>query len=234
MIQDELDQINVPAEVTAASGTEMHQLMNELTRARSALDEATKDLAETKQQLNELKRSPEVLKVEAKIRSLEKDFSRVQRDIERIPQLRSQSQTIISDVNSRLAELNPEWDIDYLDNFQSSLEQREKLDELAARQSELTKQQAEVDASRPDLQQRVEAAAGRLTELEDFQPVPEVAELLARESAYRSAAASLEEATANESAFNRQLAELRKRLTPLFVDPKLTENEIAELPVPLE
>lgn len=234
VIQDELDQINVPAEVTASSGTEMQQLMNELTRARSALDEATKDLAETKQQLNELKRSPEVLKVEARIRSQEKDFSRVQRDIEQIPKLQIQSQEIVSDVKSRLAELNPEWDIDYLDNFQSSLEQREKLDELAARQSELTKQQAEVDARRPDLQHRVEAAANRLTELEDFQPVPEVAELLARESAYRSATASHEEATANEQAFNRQLAELKKRLTPLFVDPKLTENEIAELPVPLE
>ena len=234
VIQDELDQIKVPAEVTAASGAEMQQLMNDLPRAMSSLEDAAKELTETQQQLNELRLSPEVLKVEAMIRSIEKDFSRVQRDMERIPQLQSQSQTILADVKSRLAELNPEWKLDYLDTFQLSLEPSEKLEELTARQTDRTRRQAEADARRPDLKQRVEAAADRLAELESVQPVPEVAELLERESAFRSAIASLAEATANERAFNRQLTTLKKRLKPLFADSKLTEDEIAELHVPLE
>lgn len=234
VIQSELDKIKVPAEVTAASGAEMQQLLNDLARAKSSLEDATKELTETEQQLNELTLLPDVLKVEAKIRSIEKDFSRVQRDMERIPQLQSQSQTILADVKSRLAELNPDWKLDYLDSFQLSLEPSEKLEELTAQQTDLKRRQAEADARRPDLKQRVEAASDRLAELESVQPVPEVAELLERESAFRSAVASLEEATANETAFNRQLTTLKKRLKPLFADSKLTDDDIAELPVPLE
>ncbi|MFT4556454.1 MAG: hypothetical protein ACI92S_001799 [Planctomycetaceae bacterium] len=233
-IEDELEQIEVPAGVTAASGPEMQQLLNDQTRATSSLDDATKELAETKQQLNELKLAPEVLKVEAKVRSLEKDFSRVDRDQELLPQVRSQSQTILADVKSRVAGLNPEWNLDYLDTFQSSLEQREKLEELTARQSDLTKRQAEVDARRPDLKQRVEAAAERLTELEGVRPVPEIEELLERELAFRSAVASLEESTANAASLDRQLTTLKKRLSPALANPKLADDDLAALPVPLE
>jgi len=233
-IEGELEQIEVPAEVTAASGAEMQQLLNDRERATTSLDDATKELVETEQQLDELKLSPEVLGVEAKIRLLEKDFSRVERDMERLPQLQSQSQTILADVNTRLAELNPEWKLDYLDSFQSSLEQREKLEELAAQQTELTKRQAEAAARRPDLKQRVEAATERLAELEGVRPVPEIEELLERESAFRSAVTSLEESTANAASLNRQLLTLKKRLSPVLATPKLADDELAALPVPLE
>jgi len=233
-IEDELEQIAVPAGVTAASGAEMQQLLIDQSRATSSLDDATKELAETEQQLNELKLAPEVLGVEAKIRSLEKDFSRVERDRELLPQLRSQSQTILADVQSRLAELNPEWNLDYLDSFQSSLEQREMLEELTARQADLTKRQAEVEARRPDLKQRVDSAAIHLTELASVRPVPEIEELLERESAFRSAVASLGESTANAASLNRQLSTLKKRLSPVLATPKLADDELAALPVPLE
>ncbi len=233
-IENELEQIEVPDGVTAASGAEMQQLLNDQSRATSSLDVATKELTETEQQLNELKPAPEVLDVEAKIRSLEKDISRVERDRELLPQLRSQSQTILADVQSRLADLNPEWNLDYLDSFQSSLEQREMLEELTTRQADLAKRQAEIDARRPDLQQRVEAAADRLTELESVRPVPEIEELLERESVFRSAVASLEESTANVASLNRQLGTLKKRLSPVLANPKLADDEFSVLPVPLE
>lgn len=233
-IESELEQIDVPAGVTTASGTEMQQLLNDQARSKSSLDDATKELAESEQQLSELKLSPDVLKVEAKIRSLEKDFSRVEREMERLPRLQSQSQTILADVQSRLAKLNPDWDLAYLETFQSSLEQRETVEELTTRQSDLTKRQAEVDVRHPDLKQRVDSAADRLTLLKNVQPAPEMEELLERESAFRSTIASLEESTSNEASLDRQLATLHKRLSPVLANPKLADDELAVLPVPLE
>ncbi|NQV26720.1 MAG: AAA family ATPase, partial [Rhodopirellula sp.] len=233
-IQDELEQIKIPAGVTAASGAEMQQLLNDLARARSALSDAAEELAETELTLKRLKLSPEVVKVEARIRSLEKDFSRVQRDMELLPQRRSQSQTILADVKSQLADLNPDWDLTYLDTFQSSLEQREKLDELATLWSELERRRTETAARLPDLKQRVNEATARLAELAVVKAIPEVDEILERESAFQIATAGLEDSAATETSLNGQLAILRKRLAPALANPMLTDDELAELPVPLE
>ena len=233
-VQAELDQITVPDSVTPASDSEMQQLQNDLSRAESALKEAENELAETTQALQSLTLCPEVLGVEAEIRSLEKELSRVERDLKQIPQLKGQSQAILADVRSRLADLNPDWELSYLESFQSSLEQREQLDELVARQAELEKRQAEAIARRPDLKQRVEVATSRLAELENVQAVPEVDEILERESEFRSATENLKESEAAEQALNNQLAAIRTRLTPVLIDPEMADSLLAALPVPLE
>ena len=233
-IQEELDQISIPEGVTVASRAELEGLQKELLDASSATDEAVKELAETERNLGSLELAPEFLQAESQIRTLEKELSRIQRDLELVPQLRSQSRTIQSEVESRLLELNPAWDLTYLDAFRSSLEQREKLDELAAQWSQLEKQKAELAARRPDLQQRVEEAEARLAELKVVQAAPELDELLERESAYRAAVASLQDVGEAQASLMQRSNELRKRLTPLLATPDLTDDELAALPVPLE
>jgi uncharacterized protein YhaN len=232
--QEELDQIEIPEGVTSTSGAELQRLQDDILRASASLDEASEELSETKRKLNILELSPEILKVEARIRSLEKDFRRIQRDQELIPQLHSESETILAEVNSRLAGLNPDWDCEYLAGFRSSLEQREKLDELANRWSQLETQRAELTARRPDLKQRVENATERLAELKNVESTPELDAILEREPEYRGAVATLAESSETQASVVNQLATLRKRLAPLLVNTDLPDDELAELPLPLE
>ena len=198
------------------------------------IDETTSDLTETEQQLASLELSPKVLTLEARIRTLEKEFSRIQRDQELIPQLRSESSTILADVQSRLADLNPDWDLDFLGRFQSSFEQREKLEALATRWSELETLRAEISARRPDLEKRVDAASDRLAELRNVQSVPELDAILERESSYRAANAALADASEKQTSTTNQMNALKRRLSPCLSATDLTDEELAALPVPLE
>ena len=233
-VQEELDTIRIPDGITAASGTELERLQSELRRASASLEAAVKELAETQQNLSELQLAPEFVAAEPQIRSLEKEVSRIQRDLEQAPQLQSQSQTILDQVKSRLGELNSAWDVGYLDTFQSSLEQREKLDELTTRSSQLEMRRTELAARQPDLQNRVTEAATRLEELVNVQPVNEIDGILERESAYRATIASLEEATETQASLSSQLTVFRKRLTPVLSNSILSDDKLSELPVPLE
>lgn len=233
-VQEELDTIDIPDGITAASGAQLERLQTELRRASASFDAAAKELVETQQNLSELQLAPEFVVAEPQIRSLEKDVSRIKRDLEQAPLLQSQSRTILTQVRSRLCELNSAWDVDYLDTFRSSLEQREKLDELATRSSELEKWRAELAARKPDLQKRVTEATTRLAELVNVQPVTEFDGILEQESAYRATITSLEEATETQASLRSQLTVLRKRLTPVLSNPDLSDDELSELPVPLE
>lgn len=233
-VEEELALTKVPAEITAASGSELERLLADQRRAQATLDETTSDLTETEQQLASLELSPKVLTLEARIRTLEKEFSRIQRDQELIPQLRSESSTILADVQSRLTDLNPDWDLDFLSRFQSSFEQREKLEALATRWSELETLRAEISARRPDLEKRVDAASDRLAELRNVQSVPELDAILERESSYRAANAALADASEKQTSTTNQMNALKKRLSPCLSATDLTDEELAALPVPLE
>ena len=233
-VEEELAQTKVPAGVTATSGAELERLLADHRRVQASLDESTMELTETEQQLAALELSPEILKLEARIRTLEKEFSRIKRDQESIPQLRRESSTILADVQSRLVNLNPDWNLEFLSTFQSSLEQRAKLEELTTRWSQLETLRAEIAARRPDLKKRVDAASVRLTELSNIQSVPELDALLERESNYRATAAALADASENQASITRQLKALKKRLSPTLSAPDLPDEELAALPVPLE
>ena len=178
--------------------------------------------------------SPAFLKVEAKIRSLGNEFSRIQRDQELIPQLYYESSKIRADVESRLADLNPNWDLEFLSNFQSSLEQREKLEELASRFLQLETQRTKTSARQPDLKKRVDVASERLTELSSVQHTPELIAILEREPNYRAAVAALADASEIQASITSQLNSLKKRLSPILSAPDLTDEELNALPVPLE
>lgn len=233
-VEEELAQTKLPPGVTAASGSELERLLGDKQRTQSSLDDSKAELTETEQQLAALKLSPAFLKVEAKIRSLEKEFSRIQRDQELIPQLYYESSKIRADVESRLADLNPNWDLEFLSNFQSSLEQREKLEELASRFFQLETQRAKTSARRPDLKKRVDVASDRLAELSSVQHSPELIAILEREPSYRAAVAALADTSEIQASITSQLNSLKKRLSPILSAPDLTDEDLDALPVPLE
>jgi uncharacterized protein YhaN len=233
-VEEELAQTKLPPGVTAASGSELERLLADQQRTQSSLDESKAELAETEQQLAALELSPAFLKIEAKIRTLDKEFSRIQRDQESIPQLQNESSTIRADVESRLSALNPDWDLEFLSKFQSSLEQREKLEELASRFAQLENQRAKISARRPDLKKRVDAATDRLADLSSVQPAPELVAILEREPSYRAAAAALTDASETQASITSQLGVLKKRLSPSLSASGLTDEELEALPVPLE
>lgn len=233
-VREELEQIVIPDGISAASGSELDQLQHDLRRVKESLAEAERELAETELALGNLELSPEFLKAESQIRSLEKEVSRIKRDTEQIPTLKTESQTAQSEVEQRLSELNPTWDVDYLEQFQSSLAQRERLDELATEHTQLGKSQGELAVQLPDLQRRVAEGQSRLQELESVKPAPEFEEILNRESSYRADISSCDEAIEKQASLSGQLNGLRDRLAPVFNNPDLTDEELEKLPVPLE
>ncbi len=95
------------------------------------------ELGDIKVQLGQLSLDPELMHYEAEIRQLFQDLTQIAGYRRDIPLRESQSEEKRSQISSRLRELNPDWDLPQLNDFRTTIAQRDAVEKLATERSEL-------------------------------------------------------------------------------------------------
>lgn len=232
--REELAGLEIPESVTPSTGKQFELLQSDFQRAREAQKKEQNQLAELELELTGLKLEPELLQHEGAIRALDKDANRVQRDSEQIPELLSESRSLANQTDRLLKQLAPDWDAEFLECFQAGLEREDRLERLAEERTEIDRCRGELAARRPDLTKRVADAEKRLESLQAVDVDVSLETLVENEGNYRSWLVTrndLQEALASQQSETVQLA---NGLTSILPEASLSNEELAEIPVPLE
>ncbi|MBW1660172.1 MAG: AAA family ATPase [Deltaproteobacteria bacterium] len=163
--------LEVPAGFSANAVAEFDKAKQRLDEIQKELHEAEKEEANAKSKLANIQLDPKILDAEADIRSLQKSVEKIRDCLKDIPECRQESETIKERVLRLIHRLNPSWTFDQLEQFQTSLAQREEIEK---RGKELSKLEHSCDSWREKRAELVEEMETEQRELEALGTVPSV------------------------------------------------------------
>lgn len=145
--QRELETLNVPAHVPPDGAAQLLRLKERQEEIERELAEFEQELREAQLELNSLQFDPAVLERAAEITRLVRKLEQVEGYRRDIPLRQQESQQRTERVAAQLRKLDPSWTFAHLDQFQTSLAQRETAATLAEELKNIDARLAELQAS---------------------------------------------------------------------------------------
>ncbi len=210
------------------------QLARQKTRREELTDELAifeQDLKDKREELAQIELRPVVVEAEDQIRSLTQQLGEVAGFRRDVPLREAESNEIKLQVQTKLRELNPEWDLSHLERFRTSLDQRQSVEQLDDEWKKLTRRRAELTARQPGLEDDISRYREQLAELQDAETPERLEAIVEAEAGYRANLSSLDQLQEEADRLTRETGKLMDRLN----GPLQTQLDFSEhLPVPLE
>ena len=220
-LQQELDEIE-PADAFPINSIDtFRSTVEKLQLIDDDISEIQKELANTTSSLAALRLDPDAIEQEAVIRQLVQELGRI-RDCRRdIPLRRQEAATIKKGVVSSIADLNPNWGLKDLEEFRTTLAQRDAVEQL---DDDISEARQTVRVIEQDLKAARTRLAKEQREYEKLQSVDvgeELAQLCEQSSRHESDRDELQELERLSAAAEVELDKLRIRLSgPVRVGPE--------------
>ena len=229
--QRELSGLNVPDGFPADGAKELARLKKRREELAGELAEYEQELAEKTQQLESLKLDPEIVACESEIRELAKQVSEIEGYRRDLPLRQQECDEIKSSVLARLRELNPDWDQSQLDQFKTSLAQRDTIERLKQERDELDRRHVELTAQRPAVENDVRLLSESLKALEPVGAPTRLEVFVDGESKYRANCDKRDELAEELRELDAQIGAMSASLNgPLHAELEFQQP----LPVPME
>ena len=227
----ELQTLEVPPDFPPAAADEYARCRETLDHVDADLSEAASELEAVVDALSRIALSPGLLEREAEIKHLEQQIGRIQAVCHDLPQRQEAAASSRTTLLAKLAELNPEWGLEKLDQFRSSLAQRESFEAMRTTWDQLERKKAELCAQRPALLADIATAQNRLAELQTMETLPLLEELIERHAQYEVDQKAVRDIQQHLQCVSAELQTLRTRL-----DAPLSQglSNAEKLPVPME
>ncbi len=219
--------VNLPANVI----DDFQRLQAERNGVREQLNHVDENLSDRNAERDSLKLQPGLLAEEARIQSLHQELGRIRGHLKRLPDDRERSESMRSELTARLKEVNADWTLANLDQFQSSMAQRATIQELADRDSDLSKQETSLAMRRSELDRQLTAARKRLDEMEDVRVLPGLEDLVERPREYESQQAAVRERDKKIAQMRSQTVDVSARLCAVVGADSI---DFAALQLPLD
>jgi len=182
----ELADLDVPSEFPADGGRQFANLKERRDEVADDLTNDEEELAGLQRERAEIQLAPIIVKNEAEIRRLSQKVSEIGGYERDIPKRQQESDDKRSAVTTMLSELNPDWDHTQLDQFKTSLEQRDAIERLEESRDALSQRHMECTAKKPALINDIRKLRENLEGLQQIEVTAGLDELVGSETSYRS------------------------------------------------
>ena len=213
---EELAELSVPPDFPLDGAAQLHRLKKRREEIADELQAVANDLQAETRDLQDLKLAPELIDCEAQVRQLQRQITQIESCRGDSLMLEPKSKAIKSTVATRLRELHPKWDPSQLEQFESTIAQRETIERLKREREQLDHERGVLDAEH-------RAIAADIASLQQ-----QLAQIGTTDS-FEDLAALLDEAPTYQRNLER-LAELREQAAELDEQVKVAA---AKLKAPL-
>ena len=228
--QQELDSLEVPETFPLAAADEYRHLQQQLAQVEEDLEKAKAELADIEGELSEIRLAPELIAQEPAIKKLFQQLEQIASCRRDIPLRKHEAQTTRNQILAVLSELHPGWDLSHLEQFRTSLAQRERVERLAEEFDDLQKRAQALSLQHKDRATKLNEDLRELERLKAIPPARELESLSQRAGQYYSDREQLEQVATELAVLDGQIDQLRGEMAgPLGIAPEGVES----LPVPL-
>ncbi len=228
--REELSQLQAPEGFPPGGDERFRNACRLRAKLTDDLQQARNDVSELADKLAAIELRPGLVAKEAEVKRLVRDVGRMRQYAEHVPQRRQEGESIKDNVLAQVKQLNPQWDLSHLDQFQTGLAQRDAIEAMEQEDNEIRRGRDKLEARRPDLVDDAERIESELNKLAKVQSVPELEQLVERATAYQTERDTADDLNQEIRDAQADLDELKRQLeAPL----KMEVNDPAGLPIPL-
>ena len=120
-----------------------------------------------------------------------------------------------------MSELHPDWDLSHLEQFRTSLAQRDRVEQMAKELADLQKRAETAALQHKDKEAKLKSDLQELERLKAIPPAPQLEKLTRRAGQYRADQEQLEQLDDQLAELDGQIAQLRRQIAgPLGIAPE--------------
>jgi len=227
---EELASLDVPTTFPLAAAEEFRQFRQQLLQVSEEVVAAENELAETVADLDQIHLAPELIAEEVAIKKLVQQLAQVASCRRDIPLRQHEADTARSQLLATLNELHPGWDLSHLEEFRTSLAQRDRVDRMATESTTLERQAQTLLLQHTQKQATLAKDLQELKRLKAVPAVPQLEKLIQRAGQYHADCEQVEQTEAQLAALDGQIAQLRRQIAGPF---SIAPEQVESLPVPL-
>jgi uncharacterized protein YhaN len=228
--EKELASLDVPATFPLSAAEEFRKFRQQLQQVREEVVAAENELADTEADLTQIHLAPELIAEEAAIKKLVQQMAQVSSCRRDIPLRQHEANTTRSQVLATLNELHSGWDLSHLEEFRTSLAQRDRVDRMAAESAALEKQAQTVLLQHRDKQAALAKDLQELNHLKEVPAVPQLEMLIKRAGQYQADCEQVEQTEVQLATLDGQAAQVCRQMAGPF---GIVPEQVESLPVPL-
>jgi uncharacterized protein YhaN len=208
----EISELQAPAGFPANGDQRFRSARQRRDELAEELRQAREEFADLSDKLGEIKERPELVGRDADVKRLEKEVGRMRQYATHIPQRRQESETIKEAALTKVKFLNPQWGLVHLDQFQTSLVQRDAIATLEEDHQEIERERDKLESRRPDLAEEIAWKESELAKTTDVECVPGLERLVESAAEYQAdrkvaeeLKSAIEDARVSRESLKRQL-----------------------------
>jgi uncharacterized protein YhaN len=222
--------LDVPTTFSLAAAEDFRQLRQQLQQVSEEVVAAENELADTEADLTQIHLAPELIAEEAAIKKLVQQLAQVASCRRDMPLRQHEADTARSQLLATLNELHPGWDLSHLEEFRTSLAQRDRVDRMATESAGLEKQAQTLLLQHRQKQAMLAKDLQELNRLKAVPAVPQLEMLIQRAGQYQADCEQVEQTETQLVTLDGQLAQLRRQIAGPF---GIAPEQVELLPVPL-
>ena len=226
----ELVSLDVPATFPLAAAEEFRQTRQQLRQLSEEVIAAENELAEIDADLNQIHLEPELIAQESAIKQCVQQVAQVASCRRDLPLRQHEAHMARTELLATLNELHPGWDLSHLEQFRTSLAQRDRVERMAAESAALEKRAETLLLQHTEKQAKLTKDLRELQRLKSIPAVPQLEKLIQRVGQYRADCEQAELSVTQLAALDSQIDQIhRKTAGPFGIETEKLES----LPVPL-
>ncbi len=227
---EELASLDVLATFPLAAAEEFRQIRQQLRQLGEEVKVADDELAEIKADLVQIHLEPELIAKEAAIKQCVQQLTQVASCRRDIPLREHEAKMARTELVATLSELHPGWGLSHLEQFRTSLAQRDRVKRMEAESASLEKRAEKLLLQHTDKQAKLKKALQELKRLEAIPAVPQLETLIQGAGQYHNDCEQLEQFAPQLAAFDDQIDQLRQKIAGPF---GIAAAQVESLPLPL-
>ena len=227
---EELASLDVPATFPLAAAEEFRQIRQQLRQLGQEVESAEDELAEVNADLAQIHLEPDVIGQEAAIKQCVQQLAQVASCRRDIPLRQREAEMARAALVAALSELHPGWGLSHLEQFRTSLAQRDCVKRMEAESASLEKRAEKLSLQHRDKQAKLSRDLQELQRLQAIPADPQLEKLIQRAGQYRSDCEQLEQIAPQLAALDDQIGELRQQIAGPF---GIVAAQVESLPLPL-
>lgn len=227
---EELASLDVPATFPLAAAEEFRQIRQQLRQLGEEVKSAEGELAEINADLTQIHLEPELIAKESVIKQCVQQLAQVASCRRDIPLRQYEAEMARTALLATLNELHPGWGLSDLEQFHTSLAQRDRVKRMETESVSLEKQAEKLLLQITEKQAKLKRDLLELKRLEAIPAVPQLEKLTQRAGQYRADCEQMEQITPQLATLDDQIDQLRQKIAGPF---GIAAAQVESLPVPL-
>ncbi len=226
----ELASLDVPATFPLAAAEEFRQIRQQLRQLGEEVKAADDELKEISADLAPIHLEPELIAKEAAIKQCVQQLAQVASCCRDIPLRRHEAKMARTELVATLSELHPGWGLSHLEQFRTSLAQRDRVKRMEAESAAVEKRAEKLALQHTDKQAKFTKDLQEIKRLQAIPAVPQLEKLIQHAGRYRADYEQLEQIALQLAALNDQIEQLRQKIAGPF---GIAAEQVESLPLPL-